>query len=86
MTEQHSCQKPWPAVMAIAGLALAGGMIAMAFVGWYYDTKLDAVQKAYRQEMAALERRHTRDKGKTRPDVIERLDRIERLSICKGKD
>lgn len=74
------------AFMGIAGLALGAGLFSMALAGWYYDTKLEVIQKAHRQEMAALERRHTRDRKAVRGEVIERLDRIERLTITKGKE
>ena len=84
--ESFNVCHPWKASAAIAGLALGAGLLSMALAGWYYDTKLEAVQKAHRQEIKAMESRHTRDKKSTHGEVIERLDRIERLSISKGKE
>ncbi|AXF52873.1 MAG: protein yippee-like [Bacteriophage sp.] len=66
------------ASMGIAGLALGAGLFSMALAGWYYDEKFEVAQKAHRQEMAAMERRHTREKRATKREIADKLDEIQK--------
>lgn len=66
------------ASMGIAGLALGAGLFSMAIAGWYYDAKFEVAQKAHRQEMAAMERWHTREKNTTKREIRDKLDEIQK--------
>ena len=74
---------PWKASAAIAGLALGAGLLSMALAGWYYDTKLEAVQKAHRQEIKAMESRHTREKRALKKEIIDPLTEIHKKVFQK---
>lgn len=71
------------ACIGIAGLALGAGLFSMAIAGWYYDAKFEVAQKAHRQEMASMERRHTREKRLVKKDIADKLDEIQKRTCEK---
>lgn len=77
-------------VLAVAGIAFGAGLTTMAGVGLYYEKRadqasalhrleVDTLQKAHRQESAAQEGRHTRDKNRLHAEIRDQLITIERL-------
>lgn len=67
---------------AICAIGFGAAFLTLAAVGWHYEGRLEAQQKAHNVAVTVAERRHTRDQNTLKRDVVERLDRIERGMQC----
>lgn len=70
--------KAWFALAALAAFAFGCGLVVMAFMSMHYDSRLEAVQAAHNKSISSMEGRHTREKNKTRTEITEKLDAIEK--------
>lgn len=71
---------------AIAAIGFGAAFLTLAAVGWHYERRLEAQQDAHNASVAAAERRHTREKNEIKKEVVERLDRVERILIGGGNE
>lgn len=80
---------------AVGGIAFGAGLMTMAAMGIYYETRADRTNRYHRQEIVSIQdthkterksqdSRHTRANNETKRDITQRLDNIERL-LSGGK-
>lgn len=76
---------------AVGAIAFGAGLMTMAGVGMYYETRADRTAALHRQEVATLndahrsertaqEARHTREKKAVMAEIRDQLINIERLA------
>lgn len=63
--------------LAIIAIAFGAGLMTMAGISMFHSYRMDAVRIAHRDEMAAQERRFTRERRKMHRDLVERLEKME---------
>lgn len=62
--------------LAITAIAFGAGLITMAAISVFHTQQMTAVYKAHRGEIAAQERRHTREKKQMHREIIDRLEKL----------
>lgn len=75
----------WKNLLALFSICIGFTVVALCFMSVYYDGRVDEMHKAHRAEISAERGRNTREKNQQRGEVVDKLDRIERLIISSGR-
>lgn len=67
---------PW---FFVCGIAFGAAVICLGLAGWYHSNQVDALRESHKQQISTMQARHTRESNKLEREVIDRLDRLERL-------